>query len=352
MVTLAIVIVLCTPADHPGESRCSPSHAAVDGSRMRARIRKHNRLSITKCCIATAAHFLLIATSVLAGEKSLPLADRIAWQIALDRVGFSPGLIDGKIGPKTRLATREAQRVLGLPQSGELDAATREKLKVNPQSAFAPYIITASDMGSVGPTAAEWEAKSKLPRLGYESLDVALAERFHCSVGLLRTLNPGADINAYQAGDRIIAPNIEMNPEKATATRLILDLSEKTIRALDAQNRLVALLHCSIAAKVEKRPRGTAKIKVITRDPTYSFDPKMWPEVKNVKRKLLIPAGPRNPVGKCWIGLSLPGYGIHGTPKPELIGKTGSHGCIRLTNWDAVRLGGMVRVGTPVEFLE
>jgi len=288
----------------------------------------------------------------MASEKNMPLADRVAWQIALDRVGFSPGLIDGKIGPKTRLATREAQRVLGLPQTGDLDASTRGKLKVNPQSAFAPYIISSADVNSVGPTADDWESKSKLARLAYESLETSLAERFHCSVGLLRTLNRGADLNAYQAGDRIIAPNIEPQSDKTLAAKLIVNLSEKTIRALDAQNRLVALLHCSIAAKVEKRPRGTTRVKVVTRDPTYTFDPKMWPEVQNVRRKLLIPPGPRNPVGKCWIGLTLPGYGIHGTPKPELIGKTGSHGCIRLTNWDALRLGGMVRVGTPVEFVD
>ena len=312
------------------------------------------RRAAAPCCIRIAAvvSVLGVVLPARAEKPGLPLADRVAWQIALDRVGYSPGIIDGKIGAKTRLATREAQRVLGLPQTGELDAGARAKLNVDSAAAFAPYIISAADVGSVGPTADDWEAKSKLPRLAYESLEVALAERFHCSVGLLRVLNPGADLNAYQAGDRISAPHLNPDQQKATASKLVVDLSEKTIRALDVQNRLVGLFHCSIAAKVEKRPRGTATVKVITRDPTYTFDPAMWPEVKNVKRKLLIPAGPRNPVGKCWIGLSLPGYGMHGTPKPELIGKTGSHGCIRLTNWDAVRLGAMVRVGTPVEFVE
>lgn len=303
-------------------------------------------------CTAVAVCLLGSAPWSFAGEKGLPLADRVAWQVALDRVGYSPGIIDGRIGPKTKLATREAQRVLGLPQSGELDAATRSKLKVNAASAFAPYLITGADARSVGPTTNDWEAKSKLPRLAYESLEVALAERFHCSVQLLRTLNPGVDLNADHAGDRILAPNIAASYEKVKAAKLVVDLSEKTIRALDVENRLVGLCHCSIAAKVEQRPRGATTVKVITRDPTYTFDPKMWPELKNLKRKLLIPAGPRNPVGKCWIGLRLPGYGIHGTPKPELIGKTGSHGCIRLTNWDALRLGEMVRVGTPVEFVE
>jgi len=120
---------------------------------------------------------------------------------------------------------------------------------------------------------------------------------------------------------------------------------------LNRQRQLVALLHCSIAKHRDKLPSGDASVVVITENPTYTFDPKMWPEVKGVDRKLLIPAGPRNPVGRCWIGLSLPGYGIHGSPNPELIGKTGSHGCFRLSNWDALRLARMIRVGTKVHFV-
>jgi len=112
----------------------------------------------------------------------------------------------------------------------------------------------------------------------------------------------------------------------------------------------VGLFHCSIAADKARLPSGQASVIVISENPAYTFDPKMWPEVKDVTQKLTIPPGPRNPVGLCWIGLSLPGYGMHGTPMPEMIGKTGSHGCFRLTNWDALRLAKMVRVGTPVRF--
>jgi lipoprotein-anchoring transpeptidase ErfK/SrfK len=114
----------------------------------------------------------------------------------------------------------------------------------------------------------------------------------------------------------------------------------------------LALVNCSIAAHVEKRPAGEATITSVAFDPNYTFNPELYPEVTNVTTRLIIPPGPRNPVGVAWIGLSLPGYGIHGTPWPELIGKTGSHGCIRLANWDARRIAKLVRVGMTVRFVE
>jgi lipoprotein-anchoring transpeptidase ErfK/SrfK len=114
----------------------------------------------------------------------------------------------------------------------------------------------------------------------------------------------------------------------------------------------MSLYHCSIAADRRKRPTEKCVIDNVVENPKYTFDPVNWPEVKDVKQKLLIPAGPRNPVGLCWIGLSKKGYGIHGTPEPENIGKTGSHGCFRLTNWDALRLARQVRIGAGVRFTE
>ena len=112
----------------------------------------------------------------------------------------------------------------------------------------------------------------------------------------------------------------------------------------------MGLFHCSVAAEVAKRPSGETIVKGIIFDPEYLFDPEHWPEVKGIDRKLTIRPGPRNPVGLCWIALDLPGYGMHGSPRPEQIGKTGSHGCFRLTNWDAVRLGHMLAAGARVHF--
>lgn len=279
------------------------------------------------------------------------LHEKIAWQIALERVGFSPGIIDGAIGRKTELATREFQRVRGLPTSGKLDPATRTALAVNPLDAVARYTVTADDLAQVGHLPTEWIEKSRLPRLPYESIDAALAEKFRCSRGLLTRLNPGRKLSNLRAGDEIVVPNVESAPAIPRGERIEINLAEKVVRVLDAQQRMVALFHCSIARSQEKLPSGEAKIIVVSRNPDYTFDPKMWPEVKNVDRKLTIPPGPRNPVGLCWIGLNIPGVGIHGSPAPEMIGKTGSHGCFRLTNWDALRLAAMIRVGTPVRFV-
>lgn len=274
----------------------------------------------------------------------------IAWQAALEREGFSPGIIDGKIGRKTTMATQHFQRHRGLPQTGQLDAATAEALAVRPDAALGVYRVQPEDQAKVVPVPTDWNAKARMQYLGYESLLAAVAERFHCSKALLATLNPGVNLETMQVGQELVVPVVHP-PQRPALARLEISMDEKVIRGFDADGRVVALFHCSIAADVSQRPRGEARITGIAENPTYSFDPKMWPEVHNVNRRLLIAPGPRNPVGLCWIALSRQGYGIHGTPQPEMIGKTGSHGCFRLTNWDALRLGTMVRAGVPVRFV-
>lgn len=296
------------------------------------------------------ALFVILCCAPAWSDHDGNLRSSIAWQIALDRLGFSPGIIDGRIGSKTRLAARELQRVLGLPVTGDLDAATATALKIDPDQAITTYVIQPEDLHRIGPVPKTWTEKSRLPRLDYESLEAAIAEKFHCSRTLLRQLNPRANMAQTKTGDRVFVPAVLSVNDGARGEQVSIDLTEKVIRVLSRDRRIVGLFHCSIAAEHEKRPQRNAAVQVITDNPSYTFDPAMWPEVKDVDRKLLIPPGPRNPVGVCWIGLTLPGYGIHGTPNPELIGKTGSHGCFRLTNWDATRLARMVRVGTPVHF--
>lgn len=289
----------------------------------------------------------------MADNAESTLRRHVAWQIALDRVGFSPGLIDGRPGPKTELATREFQRIRGLPKTGRLDEKTAELLEVDPEGAFGKYTVSKDDLDEIGPAPSSWLARSKLDRLGHECLADVLAEKFHCTGGLLARLNPGLDINGLKPGGKVIVPVVPEPEPLAMAERLEVNLSEKVIRVIDAEDRLVGLFHCSIAAKKAKRPSGQTRVVVVAPNPTYTFDPKAWPEVKeNITQRLIIPPGPRNPVGRCWIGLALPGYGMHGTPNPELIGKTGSHGCFRLANWDAVRLGKIVRPGVVVSFTD
>lgn len=307
------------------------------------------RFRYIPACLLAAMLGSLLAAAIAPAAEEMPLAQRLAWQIALDRVCFSPGIIDGKPGPKTQLATREFQRVRGLPITGTLDAATAKLLKADPARAATYHTITAADVREIGPIPRGWLAKSNASRLPYPSLDQLVAERYHCSRKLLATLNPGRDLTSLAAGDKLIVPLIDPTVGAPPADRLTIDTSAKVIRAL-AGTRLVGLFHCSVAKNRDKLPTSPARVIGITENPTYRFSPSMWPEVKGIDRVLIIPPGPRNPVGLCWIGLSLPGYGIHGTPAPEMIGKTGSHGCFRLTNWDALRLGKMVKPGTPVTF--
>jgi lipoprotein-anchoring transpeptidase ErfK/SrfK len=320
-------------------------------------VEKSTHLSPMACARIKALTFLFMvamsAPSVWAGETGTALKRQLAWQVALEAIDFSPGIIDGVIGPKTHLATREFQRVRGLPQTGQLDSSTAKALKVNPDNVLEESRIEQGQLDEIGPAPTSWLARSKLDRLGHRDLEAVLAEQHHCTRGLLRRLNPGVTINDLKVGDAFIAPQVIKAAVPRRAPVIEINLSDKTIRVIDGNQRLTGLFHCSIAASRAKRPTGQARITRIVPNPEYTFRPRMWPEVtEKIDGALRIPPGPRNPVGRCWIALSLPGYGIHGTPNPELIGKTGSHGCFRMTNWDALRLSRMVRIDTKVRFVE
>jgi len=284
-------------------------------------------------------------------HDALPLTERLAWQIALEREGFSPGLIDGKIGPKTLLALREFRQARELPATEQLDADAAAALGIKPAESLREIAIAPEDIALVTGWPMGWLERSKMPRMGYADMADMAAEKFHCSRALLAQFNPGVDFAQLKAGDKLAGPAVE-SPALPRAERLDANPTEKVIRCFDKENKLIALFHCSIAADKAKRPSGAAQVVTVISNPDYTFDPVLWPDVTDIKTKLIIPPGPRNPVGLCWIALNLPGYGMHGTPTPEVIGKSGSHGCFRLTNWDAVRLGKMLRAGVPVEFTE
>jgi lipoprotein-anchoring transpeptidase ErfK/SrfK len=285
----------------------------------------------------------------------------IAWQIALEPTDFSPGLIDGHFKRKSFMALNEyAARYF--PGVSPFDPRVFNSLKVDADGAITTYLITDDDAAQVGGALPkDWNAKARLDRLLYESLSDCLSEKFHCSRALLETLNPGVKLEALEPGQTINVPNLRPFPTDNKPTVITrngntkyvsVNLAEKTIRVYDTDNKEIALFHCSIAASKAKLPARDTTIKAIAApNPNYTFDPKNWPEVDDVKQVLIIKPGPRNPVGLAWVSLELPGYGIHGVPKPELIGKTGSHGCFRLTNWDALKFAGMVREGLPVKIL-
>ena len=295
----------------------------------------------------------LTSISARAASPTLdkPSRDALLLQLSLESAGFSPGILDAKPGPKTTLALREFQKAHNLPVTARLDDATRAKLSLDPTQILATYTITDEDRAFVtGKLPTNWNDKAKLKRLGYESFAELVCERAHCTQALLSRLNPATDLARLRPGDTLTVPNGQWQ-QLPRAARLEINLSQKVIRCYNASNRVTALFHCSIAREAAKRPSGSATVVAIAENPTYHFDPDMWPEVKNVKSNLLLQPGPNNPVGLCWISISRKGYGIHGTPNPELIGKTGSHGCFRLANWDAQRLGRIVQPGTPITFV-
>lgn len=300
--------------------------------------------------VALLLTVLALADSPARAQSNDALRQGLALQIALERAGFSAGIADGKPGGKAALAIRFFQESKGLPATGQTDAATLAALQVDPEKALTSYTVAEGDLSQVGPAPRKWKDKAKARRLPYASLDEMLAEKFHTTRTLLATLNPGVRLGGLKPGDTIVAPNVPAMPRWTGVERIQIDLSGKTLRLLGADGKTRGLLHCSVAAKKENLPHGKTSVAVISHEPTYKFDPRKWPEVRGIAATLLIPPGPRNPVGLCWIGLGLRGYGIHGSPSPENIGKTGSHGCIRLTNWDAIRLGRSISVGTPVAF--
>lgn len=276
--------------------------------------------------------------------------DALELQLALGRAGFSPGSIDGTIGSQTRSALRAFQRRERLPATGQLDEATRARLAFVPP-AYATVIVTGADLAELRPLSPTWLGKSQQDRLGYENVLELVAERARTHPGLIRRLNPQVDWLAVLPGLSVVVPRPQPLPVAGKAARIRISLSERTLEALGADGRVLAHDPCSIARLVEKRPVGELRVVVVIPRPSYTFNPDVFPEspeARQLGHKLILPPGPNNPVGTVWIGLDRPGYGIHGTPRPEEVGRTESHGCFRLANWNVEHLAQLVVVGTPV----
>jgi lipoprotein-anchoring transpeptidase ErfK/SrfK len=292
----------------------------------------------------------------LAPARAMPVDPNIltteriaAYQVALERRHFSCGFIDGDQGMRTQRMLRAFQQSCNLPMTGVLDPATRAAIG-EPGEPFLNYSVTQADIDSIMAKPATWREKAKATRLGYNNIWELLAEKFHCTRGYLRQLNP--DVKQPVAGSDIIGPKVYPAAPYPMAASLRVNLGETSIEALDASGRVIAFFPCSIAADKNKRPNGRLVVKSVVPDPDYTFDPALFKDAsaqEHITHKMTIPPGPRNPVGIAWIGLSLPGYGIHGTPEPENISRTQSHGCFRLANWNAAKVLRMVRVGTPVD---
>lgn len=271
-------------------------------------------------------------------------------QIALARLAISPGSVDGVMGSQTRLALIAFQRREGLSPTGALDDATRGRL-VLATKPVTSYTVTSDDLARLQPLSQTWLGKSQQSALDYETILELVSEKGRASPNLMRRLNPGMNWTNLVAETELNLPDITNAPPRIRAELVVIKLGEKTLAAFDGATNLLAHFPCSIAARVEKRPAGELRVTAVAPNPDYTFNPEVFPEsaeARQIKSKLMLPPGPNNPVGTAWISLSLPGYGMHGTPNPEQVGRTESHGCFRLANWNAEYLLKLVWVGMPV----
>ncbi len=342
-------------------------------------------------------------------------------QVVLDRAGFGPGVIDGRMGMSTENALSGFQEANNLEVTGELDEATEGAL-AKWERIPATRVVTIPANWSQEDYYAipdEPEDQAKMERLGYVSLDERLAERFHTTVDVLKELNPGGrpagapaasettTINGddpiarrtpesrrpspsptssetqpgipkpgpepvFHAGQQIRVPNIGadrivpgsvddagwqrtlaslgVGTDQPEVARIAVSKSEGTLKAYDEDGQLIALFTVTSGSSNDPLPLGDWKINGVAHNPPFAYDPELFWDVPDSEAKQQIPPGPNGPVGVVWIDLSKEHYGIHGTPEPQTIGRAQSHGCVRLTNWDAARLAEMVSGSTEVLF--
>jgi lipoprotein-anchoring transpeptidase ErfK/SrfK len=274
-------------------------------------------------------------------------------EVLLDRAGFSPGAIDGRQGTNLKHAIAAYAEAHGLTSDGTLDPALwRQIAGADTGPVVQAYRISAEDEAGpfIGKPPKDYQALAKLPALSYSSPEQALAERFHMSQALLEVLNPKSDFT--QVGALIVVAVPRAAPRDYQAQRVEVDKSSDEVRVFGADGKLAAEYPATVGSTERPAPSGRFAVAAVAPHPAYFYDPaRLTFTPTGATGKLRIAPGPNNPVGSTWIALTIPTYGIHGAPDPTEIGKQQSHGCVRLTNWDAAELGHAVKKGVPVDFV-
>ena len=284
------------------------------------------------------------------GRGQFPVYARA--HVMLNNAHASPGAIDGSSGKNTLKAIASFQQMNGLKPTGTLTKETWDALiaKQGSKPAYVEYTITAADLK--GPYAksipGDYALQAKMPGLYYTRVSEMLGEKFHMDENFLKKINPKATFN--KAGEKIIVTSVR-NQLPEDIHLIVAHKGAKQLYLFNSNNKMIASFPATIGSSDTPSPTGTYKVTGVAPNPWYSYSPSNFVQGKNLK-PLSLPPGPNGPVGNIWIGLSKKSFGIHGTPNPSAISKTASHGCIRLTNWDANDLGKKVRSGVTVKFLE
>ncbi len=282
-----------------------------------------------------------------------PNAAIVKAQVLLARQGVSPGEIDGLDGDNYRKAIDQFRRRENLGTGEIIDAPTWQALKGDVSADIvSDYEVTKEDIKTpfVRRIPHDYARQARMKRLGYRNAQEMFAERFHMSEGLLRVLNPRTHYR--KRGEAIHVVLVGRALPSGEVLTVEANKASGMVRAMDAAGKVIAMYPATIGSEDTPSPEGELQVVRVVKNPTYHYDPvKNFQQGKN-KRRLVLPKGPNNPVGTVWIELSKPTFGIHGTPEPSRISKASSHGCVRLTNWDAEELAQLVRPGTAVRFIE